>query len=89
MVQPSPQDVVNPLKFVTTRKSNDDGTQPQEIPFSLIGTLQVGGEAKTHQDDYLYTPGVPENLSSTVEIGAAPVAGTPDGAGSAVQQQTP
>ena len=99
------QDAANPLKFVTTRKSNDDGTQPQEIPFSLIGTLQVNGQTKTHQDDYLYTPGVPENLSSTVVIAAAPSTGgasgssTTSGQGSSgaapveqppgVQEQTP
>ncbi len=79
------QDSADPLKFVLSRKPNDDGTQPQEISFSSIGTLQVGGEAKTHQDDYLYTPGAPENLSSTVVIGAAPVAA---GDSALLQQQS-
>ena len=83
------QDSTDPLKFVLSRKPNDDGTQPQEIPFSSVGTLQVGTQTKTRQDDYLYTPGAPENLSSTVVIGAAPVAGDAAGNSASVQQQTP
>ena len=81
------QDSVNPLKFVLSRKPNDDGTQPQEISFSSIGTLQVGGQTKTHQDDFLYTPGVPENLSSTVVIGSPPVVGGGDSAVNPAPQQ--
>ena len=86
------QDSADPLKFVLSRKPNDDGSQPQEISFSSIGTLQVGAQTKTRQDDYLYTPGAPENLSSTVVIGAAPVPASGDASAGAegaaqVQQQ--
>ena len=64
------QDSANPLKFVYSRKA-DDGTQPQDLAFTSVGTATVNGAPTEFKSDFMFTPGAATSLTSLITVGAA------------------
>ena len=79
------QDSTNPLKFVYSRKPDTDGTQPQDLAFTSIGTATVNGAPSEFRQDLMFTPGAATSLTATITTGAA----VPVGSGSGPAEQPP
>lgn len=83
------QDAANPLKFVYSRKSDTDGTQPQDLVFTAIGTALVNGIPEEFRSDLMFTPGVAKTLTALVTSGPAATPAPSSEAGNGEANQVP